>query len=95
MSNSSIHISASGTSYSGPDAVAYFRARTLHSSISLYIKSGGQIIPTRGVGITKMLAIATEFTGNKYKRTEAAKALEELNIWIATMRSALPITAES
>lgn len=94
MSDSSIHLSASGTMFSGPDAVAYFRARALRAAIQMYVKSNGQIIPTRGMGITKMLATASEFTGNKYKRTQTAQALADLNIWIATMQSALPITSE-
>lgn len=95
MSDSSIRISASGTTFSGPDAVAYFHALSLKSHIQMYVKSGGQIIPTRGVGITKMLAIASEFTGVKYKRTQTAQALDDLSVWIATMQSALPITKES
>ena len=56
MSDSSIRISKSGTMFSGPDAVAYFRARSLASAIQLYVKTNGQIIPTRGMGITRMLA---------------------------------------
>ena len=94
MQDSSIRISKSGTMFSGPDAVAYFRARSLASAIQLYVKSNGQIIPTRGMGITRMLATASEFTGVKYKRTQTAQALDDLNIWIATMQSALPITSD-
>lgn len=89
---SSIHIHAGGTTFSGPDAVAYFRARSLRSAIQLYVKSG--LIPTRGMGITKMLTLATEFSGVKYKRTEAQRAIDDLSIWIATMQSALPITSD-
>ena len=95
MQDSSIHIGKSGAvSYSGPDAVAYFRARSIRSAIQLYVKSGGQIIPTRGMGITKMLQVAGEFTNTKYKRTQAAQAIDDLTIWIATMQSALPITSD-
>lgn len=95
MSDSSIHFHTGGTTYSGPDAVAYFRARSLASAIQMYVKTQGQVIPFRGFGITKMLASATEFTGRTYKRTQTAEALDDLNVWIATMRSALPITTES
>lgn len=94
MQDSSIHIHAHGVSYSGPDAVAYFRARSLRSAIQLYVKSGGQIIPTRGMGITNMLKAAGEITQTKYKRTQAAQAIDDLTIWIATMQSALPITSD-
>lgn len=95
MTDSHIRISPGGTTFSGPDAVAYFRARALRSAIQMYVKSGGQIIPTRGMGITRMLQTATEFTNTKYKRTQAQMAIDDLSIWIATMHSALPITKES
>jgi hypothetical protein len=95
MSESSIHIGKSGAvSYSGPDAVAYFRARSLRSALQLYFKTNGQIIPTRGMGITNMLRAAGEITNTKYKRTQAAMAIDDLTIWIATMQSALPITSD-
>lgn len=94
MSDSSIHISASGTMFSGPDAVAYFRARALRSAIQMYVKSNGQIIPTRGMGKTRMLQSAGEITNTKYKRTQALAAIDDLGIWIATMQSALPITSD-
>jgi hypothetical protein len=95
MSESSIHIGKSGAvSYSGPDAVAYFRARSLRSALQLYIKTNGQVIPTRGMRITNMLRAAGEITNTKYKRTQAAMAIDDLTIWIATMQSALPITSD-
>lgn len=94
MQDSSIHLHKHGTTFSGPDAVAYFRARALRSAIQMYVKSGGQIIPTRGMGITRMLQTASEFTSIKYKRGEALRAINDLTIWIATMQSALPITSE-
>ena len=94
MTDSSIHISRGGTSFSGPDAVEYFRVRTLKSGLQMYVKSGGQIIPTRGMGITRMLQMAGTYTGIKYKRGEALRAIDDLSIWIATMQSALPITSD-
>ena len=95
MQESSIHIGKSGAvSYSGPDAVLYFRARAIKSALTLYVKTGGKVIPTRGMGITNMLRVAGEFTNTKYKRTQAAQAIDDLNIWIATMQSALPITSD-
>jgi len=94
MTDSYIHLSKSGHSFVGPDAVAYFRARSLKSAIQMYVKSGGQIIPTRGMGITNMLRAAGEITNTKYKRTQAAQAIDDLTIWIATMQSALPITSD-
>ena len=93
MSTSSITVKAGvATSYNGPDAVNLFRAKMLKASIGLHRKTG--MIPTRGVTITKMFAMATQYTGQKYKRGEHLRAEEDLQVWISTMISALPITHE-
>ena len=89
--DSYIFNSPSGTMFCGPDAVRLQQAITLRSAIKMYVVSSGQIIPTRGMGITKMLAHATTITGLKYKRTQTAEAMRDLHIWIETMKSALPI----
>lgn len=90
--NSQITIGKGGTVFEGPDATALFRAMTLKGALGLYAKHG--IIPTRGVTITRMLAIATEYTGKKYRRGEAAKAAADVEVWCNTMRAALPIILE-
>jgi len=92
--DSFISHSPSGTLFSGPDAIRLQQAITLRSAIKMYIRSGGQIIPTRGMGITKMLALTTNITGKKYKRTQTEDAMRDLHIWIETMKSALPIFEE-
>jgi hypothetical protein len=92
MTESSINISTGGTTFSGPDATNLFRAMTLKSALGLYAKCG--MIPTRGVTITKMLAMATEYTGKKYKRGDAEKAAEDVRQWCEAMKAALPITVE-
>lgn len=94
MSNedSYIHVGKGGTSIVGPDATNLYRAIVLRSSIKLYAATG--MIPTRGVTITKMLAMAGQYTGKKYKRGQYAEAQADLNVWIETMKSALPITRE-
>jgi len=51
--DSFISHSPSGTLFSGPDAIRLQQAITLRSAIKMYVRSGGQIIPTRGMGITK------------------------------------------
>lgn len=61
--------------FSGEGAVDIFRIRVLMSSLKLLEKG---IRPTRGVTLTYALKLATEYTGQKYKRTEAAKAREDL-----------------
>lgn len=77
-------------SFVGSDAVNYVKAELLASSLNLYVASGGRIIPTRGVGITKMLQMATSYTKKKYKRTEALKAAEDVKKWADEMKAALP-----
>lgn len=62
-------------SFVGEDAVDFFRIRTLRSAIKL-LQAGIQ--PTRGFTMTRALVEATKYTGQKYKRTESAKAHEDL-----------------
>jgi len=80
--------------FDGFKAVDFFRVRMLHSSIGLYIKTNGQIIPTRGMGITKMLALATKYTGRKYKVTQKQNALDDLALLIDQKRSELNIVSK-
>ena len=94
MNDSYISHSPSGTMFCGPDAVRLQQAITLRSAIKMYVMSSGQIIPTRGMGITKMLKLAGGVTGKTYKRSQTAEAQQDLHIWIETMKSALPIFEE-
>lgn len=77
------------TSYIGRDATQLFRVNMLKSSIKLWMKTG--MMPTRGIGIQKMLKMAEMYTGRKYKKSEAAYAVEDLHNWVTVMVSALPI----
>lgn len=77
------------TSYVGPDATQLFRVNMLKASIRLWTKTG--MMPTRGLGIKKMLGMATQYTGRKYKTSEAAQAIDDLHHWVTCMVSALPI----
>ena len=94
MDDSYISVGPHGSTFSGPDAVRLQQAITLRSAIKMYVMSSGQIIPTRGMGITKMLALAGTITGKSYKRTQTTQAQDDLHIWIETMKSALPIFEE-
>jgi hypothetical protein len=92
MSDSFIRYSKSrgeATSYVGRDATELFRVNMIKVSIKLYMKTG--MIPTRGVTISKMLKMAEQYTGRKYKKSEAAYAVEDLHNWVTCMVSALPI----
>lgn len=92
MDDSYVKITSSATLYAGPDATNFYRAASLRGSLKLYAEC--KIIPTRGVTITRMLAMATEYTGKKYRRGDALKAANDISKWIDAMRSALPIISE-
>jgi hypothetical protein len=77
------------TTYVGDDAVQYARVRILRAAIKLYRNSG--IIPTRGMTITRMLNSVTALTRKSYKRGQCDRAIEDLDIWLNNMASALPI----
>lgn len=79
------------TSYIGPDATHLFQARCLVMSLRA-IKSGFRL--TRGATPTAMLKLATKFTGQKYKRGEYDRAMADVQVWISTMESALPVIEE-
>jgi hypothetical protein len=65
------------TSFNGPAAVDLYRIQTLRSALSLLSKG---ITPTRGLTMTKALGMATEYTGTKYKRTQAHIARDDLQL---------------
>jgi hypothetical protein len=85
-----ITLSKAYTSYDGPDAVTLFRATTIRSALKLLMQG---IKPTRNATFTSTLILAGNITGKKYKnkRTEVVSAIDDLTVWIETMKSALPI----
>lgn len=91
MNDSYIGVNKAGecTTFVGPDSVNYVRATMLASALKLYAKA--KIIPTRGVTPTKMLVMATGYTGKKYKRGEYLKASEDVLKWAHEMKAALPV----
>ena len=76
------------TSFVGPDATNYVRAELLASSLRLYAKCGMR--PTRMVGPTQMLQMATSYTGKKYKRGQYEQAADDVKKWANEMKAALP-----
>lgn len=74
-------------SFVGRDAVEVFRVATLKSAIALLSKG---IMPTRGLTMKKALAMAKQYTGQDYKRGEHERAMQDLTVWIQTMKSAIP-----
>lgn len=90
MTSEIIHHASGGTTLAGPDAVNLYRAIVLASSMRLFAKTG--IKPTRGVGGPQMLAMATQYTGKTYTRTQMEQAAEDVKHWADTMKAALPTT---
>lgn len=86
------HKEGVATTYVGPDATNLFRAKALRIGLKGWIKF--KMIPTRGVTITKMLKMVTEYTGKKYTPKQAEQAVVDLSIWIDTMVTAMPLVEE-
>lgn len=83
VSNGKVH------AHVGPDATKRVQAIVLASALKLYKATG--IMPTRGVGIARMLTLAGEICGRKYKRAEIDQAVTDLKHFADVMLSALPI----
>lgn len=81
-----------GISITGRDGMHYYRALHVKMGLSLWIKNGLRL--TRGVGPAQLLALASEYTGKTYKRGAHQQALDDLQVWIDTMKAALPFTDE-
>ena len=78
-------------SASGKDAMRVMQVNTIITGIKMHIQTNGRMILTRGATITKLLGMATTYTGRKYKRTERERAIADLTEWRNLMMSALPI----
>lgn len=85
-----VSITPEATAYIGYEAVDLFRSRVLASSLRLYSETG--MIPTRGVTITRMLALATHYTGKRYGRgkPQAAIAADDVTLWANAFALSLP-----
>lgn len=92
--NDSITVTQNGgTMFSGEKAVSAYRIKMLAYGIKGWAKF--KMIPTRGVTISKMLKMATEYTGKKYKNKpeDYAKAEADLNA-LFTERAAPLVKAD-
>lgn len=91
MSDSYLIRNAEGdvTSYIGPDATHLFRARMVRHALIGWQKF--KMKPTRGVNLTRMLEAASGYTGRKYKKTQVEEAIQDMDVWIKTMLTALPV----
>lgn len=78
----------------GSDAMRVMQVSTIIQGLKMDIATGGHMILTRGATPTKLLQMATEYTGKKYKRTQKQQAIDDLEEWRNLMLSALPIEVE-
>lgn len=74
----------------GKDAVSLMRVQTIIQGIKMDIETNGRMQLTRGMTVGKLLKMATEYTGVTYKRTEKAKAIDQLTCWFHLMKSTIP-----
>lgn len=88
-----IKVTDHGTSINGPDGMLFYAACSLKTAINLYRKSGMQA--SRYHTPKNMLDQAAKIMGKTpYKRGQLEQAQKDLEVWIETMRAALPRTDE-
>lgn len=81
-----------GTTITGKDGMNLYRAITLKAALNLYAKT--KMLATRNATPTAMLQMATEYTGKTYKRGQHAQAAADVDVWVQTMKAAMPVTDE-
>jgi hypothetical protein len=80
-------------SLEGRDAVQLMRVQTIITGIRMNIQTNGQMVLTRGATITRLLTMATEYTGQKYssrKLADKERAITDLTVWFNNMKSTIP-----
>lgn len=76
-----------GYSLNGRDAVEAYRLATLRSGLKLYANTG--MLLTRGMTASRLLALAGEATGKRYKRGQHMVAYTDLGIVIDDLKAQL------
>ena len=87
--------SPDGRSYTGEAQVNYFRLQVLYRSLYMHQETG--MIPTRGMSRRRMLDMAEQYTGTRYKGSakgsEAAMVSEpQLPSQLVALAFLLPVT---
>ena len=77
------------TTYIGPDATQLFRARMVRHGLIGWQKF--KMKPSRGVTVTRMLDAASGYTGQKYTTKQVSQDIDDMDVWIKTMLTALPV----
>jgi hypothetical protein len=81
------------SSLQGREAVELMRVQTIISGINMNIRTNGQMVLTRGATITKLLGMASGYTGKKYssrKKEDKERAIADLTVWFNNMKSTIP-----
>lgn len=92
MTNSTINVGPNGvTSFNGFDATNLYRAAMVKQGIKLHRDTG--MILTRGATITKLFAMATGYTGKKYKRGQHNAAIADMEAWIDAAKASITYTS--
>jgi hypothetical protein len=91
--DSGVTVNRGGTTFYGTDGVNLYKAIVLRSGLQLYARTGMK--PNRAWTPTAMLDMAASYTGKKYRRGQHMDAANDLAVWIATMKAALPIDGSS
>jgi hypothetical protein len=90
---SNIHIGKNGTmSFNGADATNLYRASMIKQGIRLHRDTG--MLLTRGATITKLFGMASEYTGQKYKRGQHDLAIADMTAWIDAAKASITITTD-
>jgi hypothetical protein len=79
------------SAYIGVDATNLFRAIAVRQALQFHQRTNGAMKITRGWTVTKGLAMVTEYTQKKYKRTQIDSAIADMTQWIEAMRAAIPV----
>lgn len=87
--DSHIEVTPYATVFQGADATRMYASHVLYVSLNMYARF--KMLPTRGISATRMLELATTYTGKQYKRGQHAEAAVDVKLWRDTMIAALPI----
>lgn len=79
----------------GPDAMRVVRVGYIIQGLKMDVATNGRMQLTRNATPTKLLKLATEYTGKKYRRTQKQEAINDLEKWRNLMLLGLPMFVES
>jgi hypothetical protein len=81
------------TAFDGPDAIDVFRSFMLARSLKLWADTG--IIPTRGVGPKRLLALASAITHQTYRCNATAARIAAADVLVIARAKKAAIDAKA